>query len=96
MTKEGKALKLKGIFAGGHVQPVVEEWTSDDENKLKEYSEAEVRTWGDTALGRKQQMLEQQTYAIGVAMSEDKFNNLVELRKRKLGEIEGIGNNEGN
>ena len=37
MTKEGKVLKLKGIFEGGHVQPVVEEWSLDDENKLKEY-----------------------------------------------------------
>ena len=95
MTKEGKVLKLKGIFEGGHVPPVVEEWTTDDENKLKEYLEAEV-TLGDTALCRQREMLEQQTYAIGIAMSEDKFNHLVELRKRKLDEMRGGDDNEGN
>jgi hypothetical protein len=95
MTKEEKVLKLKGIFAGGHVQPVVEEWTTDDENKLKEYLEAEV-TLGDTALGRQQEMLEQQTFAIGLGMSDDKFNRLVELRKRKLDEVGGGDDNEGN
>ena len=95
MTKEGKVLKLKGIFAGGHVQPVVEEWTTDDENKLKEYLEAEV-TLGDTALGRQREMLEQQTYAIGLAMSDEKFNHLAELRKRKLDEVGGGDDDEGN
>ncbi len=43
----------------------------------------------DTALGRQREMLEQQTYAIGIAMSEDKFNHLVELQKRKLDEMRG-------
>ncbi len=94
MTKEEKVLKLKGIFEDGHVLPVVEEWTTDDENKLKEYLEAEV-TLGDTALGRQREMLERQTYAIGLAMSEDKFNHLVELRKRKLDEVGGGDDDEG-
>jgi hypothetical protein len=94
MTKEGKVLKLRGIFEGGHMPPVVEEWTTVYENKLKEYLEAEV-TLGDTALGRQREMLEQQTYAIGIA-SEDKFNHLVELRKRKLDEMRGGDDNKGN
>ena len=90
MTKEEKVSKLKGIFQDGHVQPVVEEWTSGDENKLKEYMEAEV-TLADTALGRQREMMKQQLFSAGAALSEEDFNHLLEIRKRKSDEMEGSG-----
>ena len=46
------------------MQPVVEEWTLDDENKLKEYMEAELAL-ADTALGRQQAMMKQQIFQQG-------------------------------
>ena len=95
MTKEAKVLKLKGIFRDGHMQPVVEEWGSDDENKLKEYIEAEV-TLADTALGRQRDMMKQQIFSAGVALSHKDFNHLLEIRKRKSDEMGGDNDDESN
>ena len=77
------------------MQPVVEEWDSDDEDKLEEYMEAEV-TLADTALGRQRDMMKQQIFSAGVALSHEDFNHLLEIRKRKSDEMGGDNDDESN
>ena len=66
-------------------------WDDNNDSNM----EAEV-TLADTALGRQQDMMRQQIFSAGAALSEEDFNHLLEIRKRKSDEMGGGGNNESN
>ena len=62
---------------------------TDDEGRLQSLQNNTI-TLGDTAVGRKQVLFEQQMVAASITMSEDQWNRCVEMRKRKL-EFEEVG-----
>ena len=60
----------------------IEEWTADDEGKLQRLKCSEIDL-ADTAVGRKKELMQQQFRAGGADLSDDEFNQIIELRKRK-------------
>ena len=87
--KNGRVSRLVGILEEKGEPPTIEEWTADDEGRLQSLQNNTI-TLGDTAVGRKQVLFEQQMVAASITMSEDQWNRCVEMRKRKL-EFEEVG-----
>ena len=63
-------------------------WTAENEERLQSLKEMEI-SLEDTAVGRKKIVLGQQLNAAMLRMSPTKWNELLEIRKRKWGE-EGV------
>jgi len=78
-------LRWHGIVPGKQMTP---DWSAEDEERLQNLRGKEI-SMEDTAVGRKKIVLEQQLSAATLSMSPTKWNQLVELRKRKYGE-EGV------
>ena len=89
MSKSDKVSRLVGILEEKGEPPTIEEWTAEDEGRLQSLQNNRI-TLGDTAVGRKQVLFEQQMVAASITMSEDQWNRCVEMRKRKL-EFEEVG-----
>ncbi len=89
MSKSEKVSRLVGILEEKGEPPTIEEWTADDEGRLQSLQNNTI-TLGDTAVGRKQVLFEQQMVAASITMSEDQWNRCVEMRKQKL-EFEEVG-----
>jgi hypothetical protein len=88
MLKETKVSKLKRIFKSNPNPPPRDLWTAENEERLQSLKEMEI-SLEDTAVGRKKIVLEQQLNAATLSMSPTKWNELLEIRKRKWGE-EGV------
>ena len=82
MTKQEKILKLVEVCQSNPVPAPIEEWTADDEGKLQRLKCSEIDL-ADTAVGRKKELMRQQFRAGGADLSDDEFNQIIELRKRK-------------
>ena len=82
MTKQEKILKLTEVCQSNPVPAPIEEWTADDEGKLQRLKCSEIDL-ADTAVGRKKELMRQQFRAGGADLSDDEFNQIIELRKRK-------------
>jgi len=63
-------------------------WTAENKERLQSLKEMEI-SLEDTAIGRKKIVLEQQLNAAMLSMSLTKWNELLEIRKRKWGK-EGV------
>ena len=63
----------------------IEDWTADDEGKLQRLKCDEIDL-ADSAVGRKQELMQQQFCAGGVDLPDDEFDQIIELRKRKCEE----------
>lgn len=88
MTPDTKFSHLRRIFESKKPPPEMERWSAEDEERLQNLRGKEI-SMEDTAVGRKKIVLEQQLSAATLSMSPTKWNQLVELRKRKYGE-EGV------
>ncbi len=85
MTPDTKFSHLRRIFESKKPPPEMERWSAEDEERLQNLRGKEI-SMEDTAVGRKKIVLEQQLSAATLSMSPTKWNQLVELRKRKYGE----------
>ena len=65
----------------------MERWTAEDEERLQNLRGKDI-SMEDTAVRKKKIVLEQQLSAATLSMSPTKWNQLLELRKRKYGEEE--------
>ena len=63
-------------------------WTAENEEHLQSLKEVEI-SLEDSAVRRKKIVLEQQLNAATLSMSPTKWNELLEIRKRKWGK-EGV------
>jgi hypothetical protein len=90
MQKETKVSKLRRIFESNPEPPPRDLWTAENEEHLQSLKEMEI-SLEDTAVGRKKIVLEQQLNAATLNMSPTKWNELLEIRKRKWGEEEVVG-----
>lgn len=61
----------------------------DDDEHIRKLQEDDI-SLDDTALGRKKIVFEQQLDAAALHMSHEKFSRLVELRKRKWGDVDVV------
>ena len=82
MLKKTKVSKLKCIFESNPNPPPRDLWTAENKERLQSLKEMEI-SLEDTAVGRKKIVLEQQLNAATLSMSPTKWNELLEIRKRK-------------
>ena len=80
--------KILRSFESNPNPPPRDLWTAENEERLQSLKEMEI-SLEDTAVGRKKIVLEQQLNAAMLSMSPTKWNELLEVRKRKWGE-EGV------
>jgi len=93
MSKIKKVWRLVGVLETKGDPPTIEEWTAEDEERLQRLQKNNI-TQGDTAVGRKQVLFEQQMIAASITTSEDQWKRCVEMRKRKLEFVEVGGEHE--
>ena len=74
------------LFDNNHPTPLLKMWREEDEERLQKLKNPEIEM-ADTAVARKQALMKQQVMASRIDLSDDEWNQIVELWKRKWGGI---------
>ncbi len=85
-SKAQKSQKLVEIFHSSQSRPSAEEWTAEEEETLQKLQDTNSIQLSDTAVGRQKAVIKQHVFAAGIDLSNEEWEELMELRRNKLGE----------
>ena len=82
-----KVTKVMAIYEMTHEQPMVGEWTADNEERLSMMKNFDIQL-ADTAVGSMQSWMRQQVFAARDDIFKEEWQHLKELWKQKSREME--------